>query len=458
MISLYENSGSEKSIVEELIPKKVRFIDKEEERSNGMMIDLSLDQLTSWRDKLVGHSSKDVFNDSEEKKVIDILEWDIQKTIRNSNKFYNMWRPSAPLNMMDIENGYFLVKFQNKLDCEKALSEGLWTIFGQYLTVQPWTLAFDPTQAYPSVVIAWIRFPALPNYLYNRKIITEIGELVGKVVNLDMNTNSRARGRFARMAVYVNLEKPLVSQILINGRSQKAEYEYLSTICFHCRRYDHVENLCTFRNPDLTIEKNIDSPEMIPKNQNFRGGLVKKDENYGPGHQRNAGPKVGSSLVPNGANENLQNSEELTTGLDLGDISANQARDLMDQDGQEEVAHCSRTLVAVRVPSGSNDGVVLHVEGESSAYPLALTLNGCDRKEVVEVGSLDSGKHLEYLGVNYLCIHWYFRVFNGQLDEWIGDTSNECRQSNSRIIVYIGEPVEGTASGHGRVPWLCAPN
>ncbi|MBA0602706.1 hypothetical protein Gorai_002877 [Gossypium raimondii] len=27
--------------------------------------------------------------------------------------------------MMDIENGYFLVKFQNKLDCEKALSEGL---------------------------------------------------------------------------------------------------------------------------------------------------------------------------------------------------------------------------------------------------------------------------------------------------------------------------------------------
>ncbi|MBA0605033.1 hypothetical protein Godav_017648 [Gossypium davidsonii] len=96
-----------------------------------------------------------------------------------------MWRPSTPMHMMDIENGYFLVKFQNKLDCEKVLSEG--------------------------------PFPALPSYLYNRKIITKIGELVGKVVKLDMNTDSRARGRFARMAVYVNLEKPLVSQILING-------------------------------------------------------------------------------------------------------------------------------------------------------------------------------------------------------------------------------------------------
>ncbi|PPR83483.1 hypothetical protein GOBAR_AA37232 [Gossypium barbadense] len=74
-----------------------------------------------------------------------------------------------------------------------------------------WIMAFDPSQAYPSVVMAWIRFSALPSYLYNHKIITEIGELVGKVVKLDLNTDSRTRGYFARLAVYVNLETPLVS-------------------------------------------------------------------------------------------------------------------------------------------------------------------------------------------------------------------------------------------------------
>ncbi|MBA0700242.1 hypothetical protein Goari_001807 [Gossypium aridum] len=72
-------------------------------------------------------------------------------------------------------------------------------------------MAFDPIQAYPSVVMAWIRFLALPSYLYNRKVITKIGKLVRKVVKLNMNTDSRARGRFARMVVYVNLEKPLVT-------------------------------------------------------------------------------------------------------------------------------------------------------------------------------------------------------------------------------------------------------
>ncbi|MBA0648153.1 hypothetical protein Goklo_015927 [Gossypium klotzschianum] len=89
-------------------------------------------------------------------------------------------------------------------------------------------------------------------------LIQEIGETVEKVVKLDMNTDSRVRGCFARMAIYVNLEKPLVSKILINGRSQKVEYESLPTICFYCGRYGHVEGICTFRKPGPTVEKEID--------------------------------------------------------------------------------------------------------------------------------------------------------------------------------------------------------
>ncbi|PPD85295.1 hypothetical protein GOBAR_DD17775 [Gossypium barbadense] len=207
-----------------------------------MLINLSPEKPISWRDMLVGQSSKDTFNDSEGKDNLDILDGGIQKLIVNGvpsisfsdrihkiliqgmentvilkllsrnigfsvlqNKLYNLWRPSVPLHMMDIENGYFLVKFQNKLDCERALPQGPWIIFGQYLTVQTWTLAFDPTQAYPSVVMAWIRFLGLPGYLYNHKIITEIGEMVGKVVKLDMNTDSRTRERFSRMVIYVGL-------------------------------------------------------------------------------------------------------------------------------------------------------------------------------------------------------------------------------------------------------------
>ncbi|KAH1091788.1 hypothetical protein J1N35_019045 [Gossypium stocksii] len=146
-----------------------------------------------------------------------------------------------------------------------------------------WTMAFDPTQAFASVVMAWIRFPALPSYLYNHKIITEIRKLVGQVVKPDMNTDNRTRGRFARLAVYVNLDKPLVSQILINGQEQKVEYESLSTICFHCGRYGHVESICNFKSVETPANMNGDLLVTQPEIQNLNiENSENKDGNYGP--------------------------------------------------------------------------------------------------------------------------------------------------------------------------------
>ncbi|MBA0696046.1 hypothetical protein Goari_002633, partial [Gossypium aridum] len=48
--------------------------------------------------------------------------------------------------------------------------------------------------------------------LFKRKILLEIWEIFGSVAKLDMNIDSRGRGRFARMAIYVSLDKPLVFQ------------------------------------------------------------------------------------------------------------------------------------------------------------------------------------------------------------------------------------------------------
>ncbi|MBA0548259.1 hypothetical protein Golob_019368, partial [Gossypium lobatum] len=83
-----------------------------------------------------------------------------------------------------------------------------------------------------------------------------------------MNTDSRTRGRFARLAVYVDLEKPMVSHILINGRKQNVEYESLSTICFHCGRYGHVENSCPFKISESLSEKENALSEMSSEIQN----------------------------------------------------------------------------------------------------------------------------------------------------------------------------------------------
>ncbi|KAH1123278.1 hypothetical protein J1N35_006438 [Gossypium stocksii] len=75
---------------------------------------------------------------------------------------------------MDVENGYFLAKFQSTVDYDKVLSQGPWVIFGHYLTVQPWTIDFNPNLPYPNLLLSWIRFPGLPSHLYQKQILMEI--------------------------------------------------------------------------------------------------------------------------------------------------------------------------------------------------------------------------------------------------------------------------------------------
>lgn len=115
-----------------------------------------------------------VFSD----RIFQILAKDMANTVmikllgRNigflvlQNKIYNLWKPSASFQLIDIENDYFLVNFHNKFDCEKVLSEGPWIIFGQYLTVRPWFLSFDPSQTFSSIIMSWIRLSCLPCFFF----------------------------------------------------------------------------------------------------------------------------------------------------------------------------------------------------------------------------------------------------------------------------------------------------
>ncbi|KAK5785419.1 hypothetical protein PVK06_040003 [Gossypium arboreum] len=100
-----------------------------------------------------------------------------------------------------------------------------------------------------------IGLPGLPSFLYKNKIIEEIGATIGKVVLLDFNTDSRIRGRFARMAVYINLDKPLVARVLVNDRNHRVEYEALPTIFFSCGKYSHTKELCDSIQSVLGSEK-----------------------------------------------------------------------------------------------------------------------------------------------------------------------------------------------------------
>ncbi|KAK8572329.1 hypothetical protein V6N12_028384 [Hibiscus sabdariffa] len=110
------------------------------------------------------------------------------------NRIFNIWKPSYPLKLIDIENDYYLVKFSTRSDYLKVLTEGPWTIFGHYLTVEPWSVDFNPAQSHPSRNMAWVRLPGLPITCYKRSILEAIGSRIGSVVKLDFQTDNVREG------------------------------------------------------------------------------------------------------------------------------------------------------------------------------------------------------------------------------------------------------------------------
>ncbi|KAL4347060.1 hypothetical protein GQ457_17G006600 [Hibiscus cannabinus] len=61
-----------------------------------------------------------------------------------------LWKPTGTVQLIDLENNYFVARFSVEKDYIKVLSEGPWMIFGSYLTVQPWSRQFSTLEKYPS--------------------------------------------------------------------------------------------------------------------------------------------------------------------------------------------------------------------------------------------------------------------------------------------------------------------
>nr|POF07918.1 hypothetical protein CFP56_27497 [Quercus suber] len=133
------------------------------------------------------------------------------------SKLAQLWRPDERMDCINLSNGFFLVRFYSKDDLER------------------------------------IRLNEVPIELYETEVLKELGESIGKVLRIDSYTALEARGRYARLCVQIDINRPLVNSILIGRFKQVVIYEGIQKFCFSYGRVGHKIEACLY-----TIHKDKD--------------------------------------------------------------------------------------------------------------------------------------------------------------------------------------------------------
>ncbi|KAK4266118.1 hypothetical protein QN277_027087 [Acacia crassicarpa] len=156
-----------------------------------------------------------------------------------------LWAKPGVISLINIGNGYFVVKFTNQEDYKNALTGGPWMLFDHYLTVRPWEPQFHPLRDTIKKVVVWVRLPKVFLEYYDKEALSWIGDRIGETIKVDINTSNQLRGQFARICVLVDLSKQLMSGFTLDGEDYFLEYEGLHGLCTSCGIYGHSVESCT---------------------------------------------------------------------------------------------------------------------------------------------------------------------------------------------------------------------
>lgn len=156
----------------------------------------------------------------------------------------SLWNLPQGCELIDLEGGYYVVRFFSREDYMHVLEGGPWIILGHYLTVTKWRPNFRPSLQQIHTTFIWVRFRELPLEIFDEETLADMSDLIGRTVKVDPISIDAYRGRYARVCVEIDLDKPLLPSITVFDAPQLVEYEGLHLICFSCGKYGHRSEAC----------------------------------------------------------------------------------------------------------------------------------------------------------------------------------------------------------------------
>ncbi|KAL4284355.1 hypothetical protein GQ457_16G011300 [Hibiscus cannabinus] len=175
----------------------------------------------------------------------------------------------------------------------------------------------------------------------------------GTVVRIDYNTDVASRGRFARLAVTVNLDKPLISGIVIDGQWQPVEYEGLPSICYGCGKYGHSKEVCG-QSGQKSVEDRMCGNKELNKEDLYGPWMQVSNRRRKPPVRKDVGAETGNGgIVGRASGSRFSALSQLQEHVIIGE----------DQHGVDVVTDQTRRVIGSSLARGKT---ILPPHAESS--------------------------------------------------------------------------------------------
>jgi len=166
------------------------------------------------------------------------------------NAVGNIWCPRRGIRCRDLGDNPFLFTFLQPAGRRTAIEDGPWEFGGDLLIVRE----FDENCLLEELEFVltpiWLRVFKLPIGLMTTETGEEIGNRVGRTIEVDTDEGGSAIGKYLRIKVLFDIRKPLLRGVTMeigpNEQTQwcPVKYEFLPNFCYICGRLGHIDQEC----------------------------------------------------------------------------------------------------------------------------------------------------------------------------------------------------------------------
>ena len=156
----------------------------------------------------------------------------------------SVWRMGPDLRIVEVGNGLFQFKFIMESQLKWVLANGPWSFEDHPLVLRRWERGMTATSISFSSMPMWVQMWGLPFDLLVEEVSRDIGNGLGKVLDVDLKAFSSNQARFIKVRVELPLDKPLRRRgVVASPEGDKIcigfKYDRLVGLCYQCGRIGH---------------------------------------------------------------------------------------------------------------------------------------------------------------------------------------------------------------------------